>query len=348
VLKLIPLVAIGTVGLAAADWSHFAPTVPPAYPSTFSAVAAAAALTMYSYLGIESATVVAGNVDRPERTIPRATIGGTLATAGVYILSTVGVMGALPPAALAGSAAPYADAAAAIWGPWASLVVTAGVVIAGVGALNGFILLQGHVPMAAAQDRLFPARFARLSRTGVPAFGCVVSSLLATAVLVVYYGGLSSGAKGLVEAHNAIILLATFTTLVPYAFCTMAELLLYVQDRARFDGRRLRGAGPLAALAFAFTFLTIIGSGAQTALYGFAFLLLGVPVYAWVRRSEAPLPGEPAGPAPSPVESAGPAAAEEGAPTHATALSPSPGPVAAGGTRDGTHNAAPGEPDAGS
>src|SRR5262245_50568827 len=179
VLKLIPLVAIGTLGLAAADWSHFAPVVPPAYPSALRAIAAAAALTMYSYLGIESATVVADHVEQPTRTIPRATIIGTLVTAAVYITSTIGVMGALPPAGRAASPAPSPDAPEAIWGPWAAFVVTLGVVIAGVGALNGFILLQGHVPMAAAQDRLFPARFARLSRTGVPAFGCVFSSLLA-------------------------------------------------------------------------------------------------------------------------------------------------------------------------
>src|SRR3954447_17363291 len=118
-LKLIPLIAIGTVGLFSANWSNFAPIVPPAYPSTFSAVAAAAALTMYSFLGIESATVMADNVHDPSRTIPRATVIGTLVTAIVYILSTVGVMGPLPPDALAASAAPYADAATIIWGPWA-------------------------------------------------------------------------------------------------------------------------------------------------------------------------------------------------------------------------------------
>jgi APA family basic amino acid/polyamine antiporter len=290
VLKLIPLVAIGTLGLFAADWSHFAPIVPAAYPSAFRAVVAAAALTMYSFLGIESATVVADNVDQPAKTVPRATVLGTLVTAIVYVASTVGVMGALPPATLAASPAPYAAAAGVLWGPWASTVVTIGVVIAGVGALNGFVLLQGHVPMAAAQDRLFPARFARRSRTGVPAFGCVCSSLLATAVLLVYYGGLASGATALVDAYNTIILLATFTTLVPYAFCTVAELLLYFQDRPRFSGARMRGAGPLAAVAFAFAFLTIVGSGAQTVLYGFAFLLLGVPVYVWMRKAESAAP----------------------------------------------------------
>jgi amino acid transporter len=68
---------------------------------------------MYSFLGIESATVMADNVDQPSRTIPRAAVIGTMVTAAVYICSTIGVMGALPPAMLAASAAPYADAAVA-------------------------------------------------------------------------------------------------------------------------------------------------------------------------------------------------------------------------------------------
>jgi amino acid transporter len=120
-------------------------------------------------------------------------------------------------------------------------------------------------------------------------------------VLLVYYGGLASGTKSLVDAYNSIILLATFTTLVPYAFCTMAELLLYFQDRPRFSGRRLRGAGPIAAAAFIFSFLTIVGSGGQTALYGFASLLLGLPIYVWMRKADASTPREPSGPMAEPV-----------------------------------------------
>ena len=115
--------------------------------------------------------------------------------AAVYIFSTIGVLGALPPATLAASSAPYADAAAAIWGSWAAILVTIGAIISGFGALNGFILLQGQVPMAVARDRLFPERFGRLSKAGVPAFGCVVSSILATAVLLSNYGGRGGGVE---------------------------------------------------------------------------------------------------------------------------------------------------------
>ena len=212
VLKLVPLVAIGTLGLAHVNWSNFAPTIPPDQPSLFSAIVAATALTLFSYLGIESATVPADDVDNPTRTIPRATVVGTVIVAAVYISSTIGVLGALPPSVLAASPAPYADAAAAMWGNWAYIFVTIGAIISGFGALNGFILLQGQVPMAVARDRLFPERFGRLSRAGVPAFGCVVSSILATLVLLSHFGG-RAGAGALVDVYNGIILLATFTTL---------------------------------------------------------------------------------------------------------------------------------------
>jgi APA family basic amino acid/polyamine antiporter len=285
VLKLVPLVAIGTIGLASVNWSYFAPTVPPGYPSTFSAIIGATTLTLFSYLGIESATVPADDVEEPARTIPRATVVGTLIVAAVYIFSTIGVLGALPPSALAGSPAPYAAAAAAIWGPWAAIFVTLGAIISGFGALNGFILLQGQVPMAVARDRLFPERFARMSPAGVPAFGCVVSSILATAVLLTNYSG-RGGASGLVDVYSSIILLATFTTLVPYAFCAAAELLLAVPRRGEPDasGRRLWVTMSIGLLAFVFSFFCIIGAGPDTALKGFAGLLLGIPVFVWLQR----------------------------------------------------------------
>ena len=226
VLKLIPLVAIGTIGLLAANWSYFAPIVPDAYPSAFSAVvgrrgADDVLLPGHRVGDRHRRQRRSADPHHPPRHRPRdAGDGG-----GVHHEHhrRDGGAPAQRRSAPRPRPTPTPPPRSGARGP--RTIVTIGVVIAGVGALNGFILLQGHVPMAAAQDRLFPARFARLSRTGVPAFGCVFSSLLATAVLLVYYGGLSSGATGLVEAYNTIILLATFTTLVPYAFCAVAELL---------------------------------------------------------------------------------------------------------------------------
>ena len=93
VLKFVPLAIIGVVGLFFIDGDNLTPFAP---EGTWSAISAAAPLTLWAFIGLESATVAAGEVKDPERTIPRATIIGTLAATLVYILTTVAVMGVVP------------------------------------------------------------------------------------------------------------------------------------------------------------------------------------------------------------------------------------------------------------
>jgi APA family basic amino acid/polyamine antiporter len=281
-LKLLPLLALAGLGLFWVQWSHFTPFNTSGM-SPFAAVTAAATLTLWAFLGLESATIPADDVEHPDTTIPRATVLGTIVTALVYILSFVAVMGLVPLAQLSKSSAPYADAAGMIWGRWAFYAVGIGAVISCLGNLNGFTLIQGQVPMAAAQDRLFPKAFGQRSKQGVPWFGVVISSALITLLLVFNY----SGSGSLVQIFTFIILLTTLTTLVPYAFCAMAELLLLIQHRAQFNAKRLVGSSVIGILAFAYAVWTVYGSGAQTVLLGFLLLLLGLPVYVWMRKQQA-------------------------------------------------------------
>ncbi|NJO72604.1 MAG: amino acid permease [Leptolyngbyaceae cyanobacterium RM1_406_9] len=282
IFKIVPLVAIATIGLFWLNPTHFVPFNPSNKP-VFSAVSSVAALTLWSFIGLESATVLAGEVINPSRTIPRATILGTLMTAFVYILGTVAVMGVIPQAALAESGAPFADAARAMWGNWAYYAVGLGAVISCAGALNGWTLLQGQIPMAAAGDRLFPKKFGVLSRRGVPAFGVIISSLLITLLLMLNY----SGSKSLIEIFNFVILLATLTTLIPYVFCLIAEFIIFLRDPTHLGGRkRFRGSGVVAAIAFLYSVWAVYGSGAETVLYGFILLLFGIPVYVWLVKEQ--------------------------------------------------------------
>jgi len=282
IMKLMPLVALGALGLFYVHWNHFVP-FNMSGQSPFAAVTAVATLTLWAFLGVESATIPADDVENPSTTIPRATVLGTLVTALVYILSFVAVMGIVPLAQLAKSSAPYADAADLIWGHWAFYAVAIGAVISCLGNLNGFTLIQGQVPMAAAQDRLFPKVFGSMSQRGVPWFGVAISSVLVTLLLVFNY----SGSNSLVQIFTFIILLATLTTLVPYAFCAMAELLLLIQHRAEFSPRRLIGFSVIGIVAFIYSVWTVYGAGAQTVLLGFLLLLLGLPAYVWLRKQQA-------------------------------------------------------------
>jgi len=125
VLKLVPLVAIGVVGVVVMDTGNFG-GFNPSGDANFGALSAVAALTLWAFIGLESATVPAEDVADPERTIPRSTILGTAIAAVVYIRGTAAVMGAIPAGTLAGSTAPFADAAEEIFGSWAGTWVAAG------------------------------------------------------------------------------------------------------------------------------------------------------------------------------------------------------------------------------
>jgi APA family basic amino acid/polyamine antiporter len=284
VIKLIPLILIGIFGLLAFTSANLAQWTPSSSePTVFSAVNAIVALTLWAFLGLESAAVATDTVDNPTKTIPRATLVGTIIVAVVYIISSTAVLGVVPSEQLASSTFPFADAARIMWGPAAFSFVAFCAAVSCLGALNGFTLITPQVSMAAADDKLFPSSFGRRSKANVPAWGMVVAAVLVSVLLVLNY----SGSKNAVEIFNFIILLATLTTLVPYAFCTMAELMIFFTDRERVSGQRLGASITISILAFVYSVYAIIGSGADTVLWGFILLLVGIPVYVWMRKGQA-------------------------------------------------------------
>ena len=278
VLKLLPLLALATIGLFYIEMEHFVPFNPSGEP-VGSAIKATVALTLWAFLGFESATIPAEHVDRPEITIPRATLVGTVVTAVVYLLGTFAVLGILPRPDLAVSTAPFADAAAQAWGDWARYAVGIGAIVSCLGALNGWILIQGQIPWAAARDGLFPAVFGRMSGKDVPIVGILISSVLVTLLMMLNY------TRGLVELFTFTILLATLTALVPYLFAAMTELLYLLRYRERFSRGRFVGAVLLSAGAFLYSMWAIAGAGPETVYWGFLLLMSGLPVYIWIRRA---------------------------------------------------------------
>lgn len=238
------------------------------------ALDASAALTMWAFLGLECATIPADHVRDPERTIPRATLYGTVLAAVFYILCTTAVMGIIPAASLAHSNAPFADAAKLLWGGWAGHLIALAAITSCFGALNGWILMSGQFPQAAARDKLFPALFARESDRNTPTLGLIFSSLVGTVLILMNYD------HGLVKTFNVIILIATFFTLVPYMLCSLAELLL-----GRGDRGRVRNV-VLASLAFVFSLWAAAGAGRDTLYWGTLLMLGGLPLYAWQKWSQ--------------------------------------------------------------
>jgi basic amino acid/polyamine antiporter, APA family len=274
-LKLLPLAVVGVGGLIYFQGQAF--TMPSTATTPMgNQLLTVVTLTLWAFLGLECATIPAGSVRDPARTIPRATVLGTVITAIVYIVSTVGVMSLVDPDVLATSTAPFADAAAQLIGGAGGQIVALGAAISCFGALNGWALMAAQLPMAAAADGLFPAVFGQLSGRGTPARGMIVAGVLATALVAMNYS------RGLVALFTFIILLCTLSTLVPYVFCSLAVWLMPGQPRPR------GGAALVSVLAFVYAMFAIGGAGAETVFYGFLLLLAGLPVYVWLRRTAAP------------------------------------------------------------
>lgn len=269
-LKLVPLVVFGLLGLGWVHMSAFVPFNSSGLPLV-SVASSVAALTLWAFLGLETATVPTGVVKDPQRTVPRATIiGMTIAGLATMLACTV-VVGMLPADVLHASAAPMAEAARRVWGETAGIAIGVVATVSCFGALNGWVLLQAQTPLAAAQDGLFPACFARLDKRGTPWVGLWMSSILASVLIASNYS------RTLVALFTFTILLSTAATLVPYLVTVLAWWRI---DSAARTWRRWVAAGALA-----FSLWALVGTGTETLLWGAVLLLAGLPIYLWQRRA---------------------------------------------------------------
>jgi APA family basic amino acid/polyamine antiporter len=283
VLKFAALAFMSTVGLFYISSANYHPWNVSG-EGTIAAIGGGMAIALFSYLGVETAAVAAGRVRDPDRNIPRSTILGTLATAVVYMLSLTAVFGIVPTSQLAAATAPFSTAANVIFGgTWAGKVMALAVIISGFGALNGWTMICAEMPLAAAKDGLFPERFKRLSPAGVPTFGIIASTLLASIAVVVNYIG-SNGAT----VFTTLVLMTGITAAIPYGFSALAQIKWRLADRRQFETPRVLRDVTVAVLAVVFSVLFIVYSrntGHSFWVYWAPFfmaggaLLLGIPVY---------------------------------------------------------------------
>ena len=272
-LKLMPMAAVMGLGL----WLLF--TEPAAYanslpttPISPSGIMTASTLALYAMLGLESATVPASRVRHPGRTIPRATIAGTVLTAVITMAVSTVPMLLIPQRELAQSQAPFV----ALFeryvsrgnGRWLAVFV----VISGLGALNGWTLLAGELTRTMAANGLMPARFARVNRRGAPALALVVVGLLASAVSLMNYS------KSLVAGFTLLTTLVTAVNLPLYLLCSLALIALWRSVRPM--PRDLPWFGVLGASYAAFAF---VGVGHEPLLWVLALAAAGLPLYALMR-----------------------------------------------------------------
>jgi APA family basic amino acid/polyamine antiporter len=277
VLKLLPLLAVIIVGFATVRGGDFAAAA--RVPISLNGITAAATLTLWALLGLESATIPADKVADPGRNIPLATLAGTLISALVCGIACTTLLLLLPEARLAQSNAPFVDLATRYWGGGAGKLMAVLAAISGFGALNGWIFLQGELPHAMAKRGEFPSIFARESKRGTPGFALCFGSVLVTLLIVMNYQ------KSMVGIFTFMILLSTTACLVLYALCSLALLRLQWTGGLERAGSGVMPLALVGVMATAYSLWAIVGAGREAVMWGAVLLALGIPFYFLFSRS---------------------------------------------------------------
>jgi len=277
VLKILPLIIVPIAGIFFIKMEHFIPFNPTGN-SALSAINAAALLTLWGFIGVESATTPAGSVSNPTKTIPRAIIFGTLIVSFVYIFNSFVIMGVMQPNVLLQSKAPFSDAAALIFGGNWSYIISLVASIVCLGTLNAWILTSGQIALGAASDRLFPKFFARKNKKGAPILSLITSSIGMIPLLILTLDA------NLINQVNSIIDISVTAFLLVYLMSVLSYLKLFCNFRS-VGTTTGRNALLIGILALIFCGWALWASGLKMISLGLLITLSGAPIYLWNRRS---------------------------------------------------------------
>ena len=241
-----------------------------------STVSLAATSTLWAFVGLESSSVTAGELKNPEKNVRKSTIYGIIIAAVIYILISLGSMGAMANSELAMSTAPLTDIITNALGSNVGKILTIAVVICILGTTIGWILSTARVSYAAGEDGVFPKFFGKLHpKYGTPVNSLIIGSVLVNILLVMNYQ------KGMVSAFTFITILATLSFLPVYLLTVAAEIMLMFKNEKNFTLTLFIKKSIIPLIAFIYTIWTIYGSGAETVMWGFILMLIGIPFYIY-------------------------------------------------------------------
>ncbi|WP_157080964.1 APC family permease [Novosphingobium naphthalenivorans] len=263
-LKVLPLLVVAVLAVIVLSTGQVAP--PPFVPGqvTFHGVNGAASLTLWALLGFESASVAAGQVERPEVNIARATLWGTGLTGVLYLLvcSAIGLL--LPPEVVAQSPAPFATFVGRFWSPQIAGLIAIFAVISCVGAVNGWTLLEAEMVRDMAARRMLPEWFAAVDRRGTARRALVISTVIASLFAAM------SASRAMQALFEYLLLLSTSAALWLYLACALAALRLGV---ARIP----------ALIGVLYSLWTLWGAGLTASGLSFVLMALGLPIWLWLK-----------------------------------------------------------------
>ena len=274
VAKLVPLLLFGLVGLIYLHPSNFTPFM----PFGWTGIAFAMAFGFFSFTGFEAVVIPTGEVKSPGRTIPRAMMITVAIVIAVYILIAVAFTGLVNWSALglktgdwasiSNLSSPLSNVASAAGFAVLAAVVTGGAIISTIGAGGDWVLFQGRMPYAMAEDHLFWGNMNKVSSKYATPYISIIFAAVLTIITQI-----------LVPSFPDVVLIASITTLIPYAAAAVSLPILRKNRPTVSRPFRLPAVWLMAALGFIFSTMLIYWASWPWTLVGAAATLIGFPLY---------------------------------------------------------------------
>ena len=285
VLKILPLIVFLVIAFSKFDAGNFITPSGSTVPHGLSTLPPAIAVALWSFVGLESCTVTAGEIKDAEKIVKKSTIIGISFAGIIYLLISIAAAGAIPQDMLMSSTAPLAQIIDYVTGSsWGGNFIAIGAIISTLGATSGWLMTTARSSFSAAEKNIFPKVFCKVhSKYKTPVASLVISGLLTNLLLILNY------VSSLNTAFNFMILLATLSFLPIYTLCVCAEVVLLFKKDELFTKKGFKKS-LIVTLSFAYSIYAIYGSGFETVTFGFILMLLGIPFYVYMMFQNGKLP----------------------------------------------------------
>lgn len=232
------------------------------------------AMTLWAFLGLESAAANSDAVDNPEKNVPIAVLGGTLGAAIIYILSTNIMFGIVPAADLANSVAPFGLAFATMFTPEVGKLVMGLMVMSCFGSLLGWQFTIANVFKQSADEKLFPKLFSKVTSKNAPIIGMVTITIIQSLL------SLMTISDSLSEQFEVLVNLAVVTNIIPYLL-SMAAMAVIMKAAQRFGGE-LKSTLFIAFIGSLYSLYALYASGLEAMTYGSIVTFIGWTLYGFI------------------------------------------------------------------
>jgi putrescine:ornithine antiporter len=271
---IIPVGLLSIIGWLWFSSSTFAEAWNPNKLTLLQGMGSSISLTLWAFLGMESAAQNSEAVENPKRNVPLACMFGTLGAAVIYILSTTVIQGIVPNPELAKSTGPFALAYAKMFNPTIGSIIMALAVLACLGSLLGWQFTIAQTGKSAAEQRMFPAFFTKVNRFGAPITGMIVLGVVQSVL------ALSTISPTLSKQFSALVNLAVVTNVVPYIISLSALMVMMRAAKVPEDKYRFNTA--IAVIAMLYSTYAIYASGKDAVLGGMLVTAVGFIIWGFI------------------------------------------------------------------